>query len=225
MIIGAISFALLNKRSTQEKAKERKVKLLTYVLMVFGIYISIYFVPLLLYIITAFLIFIALREIMNAAGTAGKQPWIPLLVSGSILYAFAIFIKDTPREFLLFTYFIVVHFDGFSQVIGESFGRHQMIPRISASKTWEGFAGGALIAMIVGFIIYKFEEPDKTLIQVSIIIVSSFAGDILASYYKRKCGIKDYSHLIPGHGGVLDRFDSFFMAGAVFQVIKWIYSV
>jgi phosphatidate cytidylyltransferase len=228
MLIGALAFALLNRKSNKEKSRERNIKLATYILMVFTIYASIAFVPWLLYIITAFLIFTALREISNAADKAGRKPYSALLIGGIILYFFAQFIKSTNFEIQLFTYFIIAHFDGFSQVIGESYGNHKILPQISPGKTRAGLLGGILISFIVALIVFKFNpfvlNIGEVLILTAIIITSGFLGDVLASWYKRRCGIKNYSKLIPGHGGVLDRFDSFFMAGAVIQVLQMFYS-
>ncbi len=228
MLLGALAFALLNKKSSKEKAKERNLKLATYIPMVFIIYVSMAYLTWMLYIISAALIFIAMREVLNASRNAGKPPYLPLAIAGLVLYFFAQFINAISPEIQLFTYLIIVHFDGFSQVIGESIGRQKMVPKISPGKTWAGFLGGSAVAFLVSIIIYKCSTLGQSLLEVeeltAIIIVSGLAGDLLASYYKRSCGIKNYSRLLPGHGGVLDRFDSFFMAGAIIQAIQWFYA-
>jgi phosphatidate cytidylyltransferase len=226
--MGALVFALLNKQSDISKSTERNKKLLTYFFLVFGIYSAIAFFPLALFIIVVLLIFIALREIVGAAGKGGRQPYTALVLSAPIFYFFTLFVRDIPAELQLFTYFIVVHFDGFSQVIGESLGKHKVLPKISPAKTWEGLAGGSLVALGISLIVFRFTNLGRSysevLILTAILIAASFAGDVLASWYKRICGIKDYSNLIPGHGGVLDRFDSFFMAGAVIELLQSVYS-
>jgi phosphatidate cytidylyltransferase len=224
LLLGALAFAKLNKNASPEKAVERRKKLLSYVVMTFILYSCITYVSWLFEVIAAFLIFIALREILAAARNTGRRPYGALLAAGTILYLFAAFVRQTDKSYILFVYFIIVHFDGFSQVIGESFGKHKLVPKISPGKTWEGLAGGTIVALVAGFTIYGFENPEKTLALVLLIITAGFAGDILASYYKRLCRIKDYSNMIPGHGGVLDRFDSFFMAGAVIEVLQWLYT-
>lgn len=76
----------------------------------------------------------------------------------------------------------------------------------------EGLIGGFAIALVTAFLVWN------TLLTPIIICVGALAGDLLASYYKRKCGVKDYSNLIPGHGGVLDRFDSLIFA----CVVTWL---
>lgn len=94
---------------------------------------------------------------------------------------------------------------------GVALGKHKLCPVISPKKTWEGAIGGVIGAMILsGLFAYFFES--EILVHCLIIgfigsIVSMF-GDLTASIFKRKMGIKDYGNLIPGHGGILDRFDS-----------------
>ncbi len=224
MLTGAIVFRRLNKNSDKTVSRQRNIKLITYIGIVLFMYVSILFVPMLMYLISAFLIFVALREILNAADQNHRSVILPLIIGASILFAFALFIKDSPPELILFAYFIVVVFDGFSQVIGELLGKRKMLPRISPSKTWEGFIGGVIAAMIAGFFVFGMKSPEKTFSEIILIVFSAFAGDVLASWYKRQCGIKDFSNLLPGHGGVLDRFDSFFMAGAVLASLQWFYS-
>lgn len=113
-------------------------------------------------------------------------------------------------------YLIVCTFDGFSQVTGQLLGRHQISPDISPAKTIEGTLGGSLFA--VGMAILLQPVPGAMLLPAVIaacfVVTAAFAGDMLASLIKRKAGIKDFSNLLPGHGGILDRFDSFLFAAA-----------
>lgn len=105
--------------------------------------------------------------------------------------------------------------DSFAHIIGSLFGKHKLIPHISPNKTVEGAFGG-LIGGMAGMLIYAavLSLLDyKTNIPLFILIgffgaVFGLFGDLSLSYIKRKCSIKDYGNLIPGHGGVLDRFDS-----------------
>ena len=111
--------------------------------------------------------------------------------------------------------------------VGMLFGKHKMNPRISPKKTWEGFYGGivisaicsivfALIFALVGKPILPRFSLDKFYWVVLISIVMPLAGDIgdfLFSAIKRHEGVKDFSNLLPGHGGVLDRIDSLLFAG------------
>ena len=99
---------------------------------------------------------------------------------------------------------------------GYFFGKHKMAPEISPKKTVEGAVGGivaAILGMLIACLIFNRIKDDtaNTVLLVAITPVLAFAGmmgDLIASYIKRACGIKDYGKIMPGHGGILDRFDS-----------------
>jgi phosphatidate cytidylyltransferase len=121
-----------------------------------------------------------------------------------------------PAE-VAYLYVVVAVYDGFSQVSGQLFGRRLLVPRISPGKTVEGLAGGLAGAVLVaaalrGLVGLGFPGACATGLATGL---SGLAGDLAASWVKRSSGIKDYSNLLPGHGGVLDRFDSFLSAGAI----------
>ena len=105
--------------------------------------------------------------------------------------------------------------------VGTFLGKHKMAPKISPKKSWEGFFGGWLISVLaaVGVFALRFEIENvygeglfytlKLFLPIVIILAPlSVVGDLLASVIKRKCGIKDFGKIMPGHGGVMDRFDS-----------------
>ncbi|MBQ3611552.1 MAG: phosphatidate cytidylyltransferase [Firmicutes bacterium] len=105
---------------------------------------------------------------------------------------------------------IMAYFSGFL------FGKHKLCPKISPKKTIEGSIGGTLGSVILSGLFGYFFAPE-VLVHCLVIgvlggIVSQF-GDLTASIFKRKMGIKDYGNLIPGHGGILDRFDSVLFTG------------
>ena len=112
---------------------------------------------------------------------------------------------------------IMAYFSGFL------FGKHKLCPKISPKKTIEGSIGGTLGSVILSGLFGYFFAPE-VLVHCLVIgvlggIVSQF-GDLTASIFKRKMGIKDYGNLIPGHGGILDRFDSvMFTAPMVYYYI------
>lgn len=120
------------------------------------------------------------------------------------------------KEIIIYTYFLVMISDAFSQQSGQIFGKHKVFPKISPDKTLAGVIGGMLITMFSSMFIHDLIGLDMQLsaiLGLSISIVS-ILGDLSASYYKRKFRVKDFSKLIPGHGGFLDRFDSFLLVGA-----------
>ncbi|MBC8173393.1 MAG: phosphatidate cytidylyltransferase, partial [Chitinophagales bacterium] len=122
---------------------------------------------------------------------------------------------------LLFVFLLVFTFDGFSQVSGQLFGKNKLFPQTSPNKTIEGLTGGSLFAFLTAWLIRNWinEPPLHILLICCILIIAALSGDWLASYYKRKHSVKDYSNLIPGHGGVLDRFDSWIFASAVAAIL------
>ncbi|MEQ9104056.1 MAG: phosphatidate cytidylyltransferase [Rhodothermales bacterium] len=99
---------------------------------------------------------------------------------------------------------------------GRSLGRHKLAPTISPNKTWEGAVGGVLGALLVAFLVRHFWLPGLTPVDAMglALIAGVFgqAGDLLESALKRSAGVKDSGTLLPGHGGMLDRFDSIIVA-------------
>jgi phosphatidate cytidylyltransferase len=101
--------------------------------------------------------------------------------------------------------------DTFAYLTGTLLGKHPMTPRLSPGKTWEGFSGGVLVTLLGGWIVYKISGSYSLGIWIACALVSSLlglAGDLFESGVKRKMKVKDMSGLLPGHGGILDRFDS-----------------
>ena len=100
-------------------------------------------------------------------------------------------------------------------IFGKNFGKHKLFERISPGKTWEGWVGGTLLAIVVGYVLSLFFNDLETYqwIGVAIIVaVFGILGDLTESLLKRSLGVKDSGTLLPGHGGILDRFDSLLMA-------------
>ena len=104
--------------------------------------------------------------------------------------------------------------------MGKLFGKNKII-KISPNKTIEGFIGGLLISTFLSFYIaylLNFENYFKSLFFIIMIIFSAFVGDIIESFFKRKNNLKNSSELIPGHGGIFDRFDSFLFSIIIYSL-------
>ena len=141
-----------------------------------------------------------------------KYKVIPLLYL-IISFIFFILINFDNLIFLNFNLFIftVITFDIFSYVIGKSFGHTKFI-KISPNKTVEGLIGGTVISFALSIMLAYFFEIKiniEFLFLTVFVIIFAFIGDIIESYFKRKNNLKNSSELIPGHGGIFDRFDSF----------------
>ena len=118
--------------------------------------------------------------------------------------------------------------DTFAYFTGVLFGKHKLIPSISPKKTVEGAIGGVVFTLIA-FVIYglvlnkafSVSIPIYTFIILGLLLpVVSQIGDLIASAVKRQYGIKDYGNLFPGHGGVLDRFDSVMLVAPTLCLIN-----
>jgi phosphatidate cytidylyltransferase len=120
---------------------------------------------------------------------------------------------------LLLPVFVTWASDIGAYAVGRTMGKHKLIPSVSPGKTIEGSIGGLAASMLVAFVYTQFVlhpsahlgfhyPPIGVLIFGAIVSVAAQVGDLAESLFKREAGVKDSSHLIPGHGGVLDRFDS-----------------
>lgn len=137
--------------------------------------------------------------------------WVPLLLS------FVFLMLREPRGELLITtlLLLVVSNDTFGYIVGATWGKHPMAPKISPKKSWEGFAGSVVGAVVVGVLVCLFLLNVSWWIGIPLAVatvVASTAGDLAESMVKRELGIKDMSNLLPGHGGVMDRLDSIVFA-------------
>ncbi|MCU0433003.1 MAG: phosphatidate cytidylyltransferase [Bacteroidia bacterium] len=127
-------------------------------------------------------------------------------------------LANESGRYFFWLYALVVLFDGFSQLAGLLWGRHKLAPKISPAKTWEGLAGGFASVLITLLLLtgsFEGEQYLTMLIFAVLISAGALTGDLLASKWKRMAGVKDYGHLLPAHGGILDRFDSFMGAGGI----------
>src|SRR5699024_5933209 len=121
--------------------------------------------------------------------------------------------------------FVIWATDSGAYFIGRRFGKRKLWPEISPNKTIGGAIGGVLFALLLAVIfnvVYPFENSFLSIVLITIVI-SLFGqlGDLVASAMKRKYEIKDFGHLFPGHGGVLDRLDSFIFVLLVLRMINY----
>lgn len=120
---------------------------------------------------------------------------------------------------VLFVLLLTQFNDVMQYVWGKSLGKHQIIPKVSPNKTWEGFLGGLFSTSVVASLLGILLTPMPIwacFIAGMIISVSGFFGDVVMSSVKRDLAIKDSGNLIPGHGGILDRMDSLTFTAPLF---------
>ena len=110
---------------------------------------------------------------------------------------------------------LIISFDSFSYFFGSAFGKKKIFKSISKNKTYVGLFSGLFASLIIGFYFNYYFSIYNNIIFLLFslpVLLFSFAGDILESYFKRISNIKDSSFLIPGHGGFFDRFDSYVLS-------------
>jgi phosphatidate cytidylyltransferase len=124
------------------------------------------------------------------------------------------------RNVLLIAYLVVVVqlSDVLQYVWGKLLGKHKIAPNLSPSKTWEGFVGGILSATLVGTLLWwmtPFTMLESAFMSL-VITLMGFFGGLVMSAIKRDRGVKDWGHLIAGHGGFIDRLDSVIFSAPIF---------
>ncbi len=166
------------------------------------------------------------HPLTNIAATVMGVLYVALPLT--LLELFTLFIHHVGVHRWLLLGFIVIIWanDVFAYLIGWAFGRHPLCPRLSPKKSWEGFFGGVAGAVGVGLLVRwlvadmlgggsPFGWDNSVGFWVGLALVASVAGvagDLVESMFKRAAGVKDSGTLIPGHGGVLDRFDALLLA-------------
>jgi len=110
------------------------------------------------------------------------------------------------RPLLFFAFALAPSFDTGSYMVGKAVGRTSLC-WISPDKTWEGFAGGVM-AVLVTLIMLLWPDMRAVMVLTPLVSIVALAGDLFESWFKRRAGVKDAGALLPGHGGLLDRFDS-----------------
>lgn len=148
---------------------------------------------------------------------------IPYLLSALV----RILLADSNRMLVLIPFVLAFLADSGAYFIGCKWGRHKLAPNISPKKSIEGLVGG-VISAVAGMLLYclildmAFNVQVSYAYAISYGIVGSLAGtfgDLCFSAIKRQAGIKDYGNLIPGHGGVLDRFDSVIVVAPLVEIL------
>jgi phosphatidate cytidylyltransferase len=137
--------------------------------------------------------------------------------AGIVLIAPVVLRSDSDYGFvaLIFLFGIVWATDSFGYVVGRLVGGPKLWPRISPKKTWSGAIGGAVGGLVAALAIAHFAGLGNLLALGRVALLLSMfsqAGDLLESAFKRRFGVKDASHIIPGHGGIMDRVDGFLAA-------------
>jgi phosphatidate cytidylyltransferase len=166
----------------------------------------------------------------GALAPAGRRGWAAAGVpyAGALAIAPVALRSDRDDGFLaiILLFAIVWATDIVAYFAGRALGGPKLMPLVSPKKTWSGAIGGTVAALVVALAVAKIADVASALagwlaIAVLAVILSVIAqaGDLFESFLKRRFGAKDSSHLIPGHGGLMDRLDGFVTASAVAALI------
>lgn len=154
--------------------------------------------------------------ILNIAATL----LVPLYVA--VPFAFFHFLAFFNGEYewrLILGFFLMAWLNDIgAYVTGIMVGRHKLFPRISPAKTWEGVVGGFILTLVMAFLNFEMWGTISLVNWVvigAIVSVLGTYGDLVESMLKRSVNIKDSGHILPGHGGVLDRFDAVFFSAPI----------
>jgi len=229
-LAGGIGFYLINRHKPILVACKSYTKFGVYFIIINLLFFSIVINPVFFKYITFVIIGGGMLELFflhQSTGYKNKGVFlISLLFFTALSYGLYNF-SLLNKELILFSFLTLSIFDSFSQITGQLWGRQKIVPKISPQKTWGGLIGGSLVALFSAFLLRNLFQGSMTelLIIATGIIVFAFAGDLAASWYKRVFHAKDYSNLIPGHGGLLDRFDSLLAGGAWVALSAWILNI
>jgi phosphatidate cytidylyltransferase len=221
--MGGIGMYSANRKVEPAARRNRWIKFITYFCVVHVVLLCALLGRVVLSVLVLAILSIGAFELYGAFRTAGNMlragaglAYLGLAIS--LMY----FVLLSTAEAFVFVYIVVAAFDGFSQVTGQLIGKRQLARTISPSKTLEGAAGGLLVAAVTAVVLRPLASMNavESLAFCGWIVLAGLCGDLAASWIKRQSGLKDFGRLLPGHGGILDRFDSFLVAGPA--ALLWI---
>ena len=170
---------------------------------------------------------------MNFLARTAETQWGVMVCIYCISHVPALLTLDIPgyrgRDPLLVIFLLIVvqSSDVLQYVWGKLVGRHQIAPALSPSKTVEGFVGGVACATLLGTALWRITpfSPLQAAAMSLVATLMAFFGGLVMSAIKRDRGVKDWGHLIEGHGGMLDRLDSVaFSAPIVFHLTRYFFT-
>lgn len=221
ILLGVIGMVLGGRKAPAQERYKRWQKLIVYIAIILGVIVCIlahghwflYFSLILLGLVFLELLWVASQHKLSY--TTYLSPFLLYCV---IAIGFGYAAAEVSKMWLLLGYFIVITFDGFSQISGQLFGKTPFFQYISPNKTLEGFIGGTFSGLTAA--ILARDWVNLSFYQAILVGLASVAlalvGDLTASYYKRIHQVKDFSQLLPGQGGFTDRFDSYLWVGAAY---------
>src|SRR5262249_44371043 len=224
--VGAAGIHFVNRRSSAEKRRERWIKVAVYFGVVHAVLACAWLGRGAIGVLFLLVSVVGGSELFRALATESGQARLPsatvalaayaVLAAGLVAFAFS-----SAPSLTVYVYLVVSAFDGFSQVVGEALGRHRLAPPVSPDQTIHRALGGLVAAVATGLPLRPL--PQLGGIEASLTSAlaggAALAGDLSASWVKRRSGIKDFGTLLPAQGGVLDRFDGLLFAAAAQLIV------
>ncbi|GIV28233.1 MAG: hypothetical protein KatS3mg027_2047 [Bacteroidia bacterium] len=175
--------------------------------------------------ISLFIEFLFKKEFSKALSEFFMLLYILIFLMSSLNVFYFSFQKNYIFYFPLSIVLMIWANDTFAYFTGMLFGKHKLMPEVSPKKSVEGFVGGVVFSIVVAVLMFQFFLSDYnywTIVDVVVIsmIVGIFGtiGDLIESKVKRLANVKDSGNLLPGHGGILDRFDAWYIAIPVIDI-------
>ena len=193
--------------------------LTSYMTVIFSEIKLILFLEIIIYYVI--LIFQPKKNTLNLAG-ATLFSVIYIFIPLSLVIPIGCFENEVYSYKILYGLLILIwSSDCWAFVFGKSFGRHKLFEKISPNKTWEGFIGSIILTTITGYVIsdngFGLSQTEWMILG-TITAISATLGDLFQSMLKRESNIKDSGNILPGHGGILDRFDSILICFPMFYL-------
>lgn len=210
--LGFIGTWVASRNLDPAAKRKRWVKFAAYFVIFFSMLLAAAAGPRVFCLVLAAIAALGAVELFRARVSLLAWPFYLALCTACLTFAY----QATPQE-AIYVYIVVACFDGFCQISGQLFGRLPLAPAISPGKTIEGAVGGFLSTALVAVLLAGTPRLSAgQAIRFSLVTLpAALGGDLAASWLKRRAGIKDFGTLLPGHGGVLDRFDSLLGAAPI----------
>lgn len=218
-LLGTIGIYFINRKKESQVKHKAWIKLQFAFIFTNAVFFSIIFNTVFFRILAVLVIVVGFYELFKLYSESGYNHFMfflsAILIMGVTSVGFYFF-SLMDKGLILFSFLILSIFDGYGQITGQLFGRTKLFPKVSPNKTVEGLMGGTIIAVLSALVFRNImpAKPLNAILMAVVVVIFAFAGDAAKSIYKRKYNAKDFSNLIPGHGGILDRFDSLIAAGA-----------